>query len=115
MVPADGLPLMLGLDLGTTGAKAGVVDASGRVLATGFEAYATRTPLPGWAEQDPADWWSATAAAIRGAIGSSGARADDIRGVGVSGQMHGPVFLDSDLEVVSPCIIWCDQRASAQC
>ncbi len=115
MVPADGLPLMLGLDLGTTGAKAGVVDTSGRVLATGFEAYATRTPLPGWAEQDPADWWSATAAAIRGAIGSSGGRADDIRGVGVSGQMHGPVFLDSDLEVVSPCIIWCDQRASAQC
>jgi len=106
---------MLGLDLGTTGAKAGVIDYSGRVLGTGFEPYPTRTPRPGWAEQDPADWWKATAVAVKSAIDSVGARARDIHGVGVSGQMHGAVFLDSDLEPVARCIIWCDQRASVQC
>lgn len=115
MAGANGLPLMLGLDLGTTGARAGVIDSSGRVLSAAFGEYCTSTPRPGWAEQEPADWWAASAAAVRSAIGESGARASGIRGVGVSGQMHGSVLLDSDLEPVAPCIIWCDQRASAQC
>lgn len=115
MADANGLPLMLGLDLGTTGARAGVIDSSGRVLSSAFEEYGTSTPRPGWAEQEPADWWGASAAAIRSAVGKSGARASDIRGVGVSGQMHGSVLLDAGLDAVAPCIIWCDQRASAQC
>jgi xylulokinase len=108
-------PLMLGLDLGTTGAKAGVVTCAGEVLATSTAEYETMTPQPGWAEQRPADWWEASVAAIREAVGVSGAAASDIRGMGVSGQMHGSVFLDAARSVVRPCILWCDQRAAAQC
>jgi len=108
-------PLVLGLDLGTTGAKAGVVSRDGSVVATATAEYETFTPRPGWAEQRPEDWWEASAGAIRAAVESSGARASDISGVGVSGQMHGAVFLDAEGSVVRPCILWCDQRASAQC
>jgi xylulokinase len=107
--------LMLGLDLGTGGAKAGVIDRRGQVLSAATETYETRTPRPGWAEQDPEDWWRASARAISRAISCSGAEPSRIRGVGLSGQMHGSVFLDSAGRPVYPCIIWCDQRAAAQC
>ena len=115
MDPATAAPLMLGLDLGTTGAKAGIIDSAGRMIATTSAEYQTRAPRPGWAEQDPHDWWSACASAVKSAVASSGASGGDIRGIGVSGQMHGSVFLDSAMEPVAPCIIWCDQRSSAQC
>lgn len=108
-------PLMLGIDLGTTGAKAGVVAGDGEILSTGTVSYETITPRPGWAEQRPADWWEACTSAIREAVAASGAKAEDIAGVGVSGQMHGSVFLDGARTVVRPCILWCDQRTSTQC
>jgi len=111
----DSDPLMLGLDLGTTGAKAGVVDAGGRVLASAIVEYETFTPEPGWAEQDPNDWWSASVEAIGRAVCASGASPNEIAGIGVSGQMHGSVFLDGSGEVVRPCILWCDQRTFPQC
>jgi len=108
-------PLMIGLDLGTTGVKAGVIDAAGGVLGKAFAPYRTMTPAPGWAEQDPQEWWSATVAAVRDALESSGADPGRIAGAGVSGQMHGSVFLDAGGEVVRPCILWCDQRTSEEC
>jgi xylulokinase len=111
----DKRPLIMGLDLGTTGVKAGVIDASGRVLATSTVEYATSTPRPGWAEQDPSDWWGASAVAMRAALSSPEVSADDVVGIGVSGQMHGSVFLDEAREVVRPCILWCDQRTERQC
>jgi xylulokinase len=111
----DSYPLMLGLDLGTTGAKAGLVDVRGRVVASAMVEYETSTPQPGWAEQDPHDWWKASVGAIGGALAAGGVAAGEIAGIGVSGQMHGSVFLDGSLEVVRPCILWCDQRTFPQC
>lgn len=72
------------------------------------------SPRPGWAEQDPRDWWRACGEAVRKALQTSSVRAEDIECVGFSGQMHGAVLLDSSDEVVRPAIIWCDQRSEAQ-
>jgi xylulokinase len=110
-----GTPLMLGLDLGTTGAKAGVIDAGGRVIATRTIEYETSTPRPGWAEQDPSAWWDASSSAMRAVMSSPGIAAENVAGIGVSGQMHGSVFLDENAGVVRPCILWCDQRTGPQC
>ncbi len=109
------VPYAVGLDLGTTGARAGLVDVSGTVLKTVAVPYETATPYPGWAEQDPEGWWIASTRAISQLISSSGVETGSISGVGLSGQMHGSVFLDAERSVIRPCIIWCDQRAAPQC
>ncbi len=91
------------------------MDDAGKVIASGsaeHEAFAS--PRPGWAEQDPRDWWRACGAAVREALHSSRVRADEIACVGFSGQMHGAVLLDSADQVVRSAIIWCDQRSEAQ-
>jgi xylulokinase len=91
------------------------MDAAGKVIASGSEEHEPfASPRPGWAEQDPRDWWRACGAAVRKALHSSNLRADDIACVGFSGQMHGAVLLDSRDEVVRNAIIWCDQRSEAQ-
>jgi xylulokinase len=91
------------------------MDETGKVIASGSEEHATFvSPRPGWAEQDPRDWWRACGAAVRKALHSSNLRADEIGCVGFSGQMHGAVLLDSENEVVRGAIIWCDQRSEAQ-
>ena len=110
---------LLGLDLGTTGVKAALFAADdGRVLSTAFIEYPLFHPHPGWAEQDPADWWQATISAIRtclvGAVRHN-IQPEDVRGIGLSGQMHGVVLLDEHHQVLRPCIIWADQRSEAQC
>jgi xylulokinase len=105
----------LGIDVGTGGTRALVIDAAGKVLASGSDEHeAFASPRPGWAEQDPRDWWRACGAAVRKALQSSTLRAEDIACVGFSGQMHGAVLLDSADEVVRSAIIWCDQRSEAQ-
>ena len=73
------------------------------------------SPQPGWAEQDPVDWWKACGLAVRQALQISGLRGDEIGCVGFSGQMHGAVLLDAEGEVVRPALIWCDQRSQLQC
>lgn len=108
-------PFMVGLDIGTTGAKAGVVHRSGTVIATAMVTYETSTPRPGWAEQDPQEWWEASGAAAREAVANSGVDPGDVAGIGLSGQMHGSVFLDAGGDLIRPCILWCDQRTSEQC
>jgi xylulokinase len=109
---------LLGIDLGTTGVKAALFAADdGRVLADAFVDYPLFHPHPGWAEQNPSDWWQATTAAIRACLITAtglGVQAADVRGVGLSGQMHGVVLLDSENRVLRPCIIWADQRSEAQ-
>jgi xylulokinase len=105
----------LGIDVGTGGTRALVMDAQGKLLASAsaeHEHFAS--PQPGWAEQDPRDWWQACGKAVRQAIQSSGLNAGDITCVGFSGQMHGAVLLDSADAVVRKAIIWCDQRSEAQ-
>jgi xylulokinase len=85
------------------------------VLASGTEEHANfASPQPGWAEQDPRDWWRAGAIAVRKALQASGAAAESIAAVGFSGQMHGAVLLDENDEVIRPALIWCDQRTDAQ-
>jgi xylulokinase len=105
----------LGIDVGTGGTRALVMDETGKVIASGSEDHeAFASPRLGWAEQDPRDWWRACGAAVRKALQSSNLRADDIACVGFSGQMHGAVLLDSGDQVVRSAIIWCDQRSEAQ-
>src|SRR6266700_1726278 len=110
---------LLGIDLGTTGVKAALFATDdGRVIADAFVDYPLYHPHPGWAEQNPADWWQATLAAIQTCLtqgASRGAQASDVRGLGLSGQMHGVVLLDAQQQVLRPCIIWADQRSDVQC
>ena len=91
------------------------MDAAGRVVASGTEEHQPfASPQPGWAEQDPRDWWRACAVAVKKALQKSGARVEEIACVGFSGQMHGAVMLDANDEVVRPALIWCDQRTEKQ-
>ena len=91
------------------------MDAAGTVIASGSEDHEPfASPRPGWAEQDPRDWWRACRSAVRKALQSSNLSANEIACVGFSGQMHGAVLLDSSDEVVRNAIIWCDQRSEAQ-
>jgi xylulokinase len=91
------------------------MDETGKVIASGSEEHEPFvSPRPGWAEQDPRDWWRACGLAVRKALHSANLRADNIACVGFSGQMHGAVLLDSEDEVVRSAIIWCDQRSEAQ-
>src|SRR3989441_12654402 len=110
---------LLGIDLGTSGVKAALFAAdNGDVLADAFVDSPLYHPHPGWAEQKPAEWWQATLSAVRTCLvqgATQGAQASDVRGVGLSGQMHGVVLLDEHQQVLRPCIIWADQRSEAQC
>lgn len=103
----------LGIDLGTSSVKVLVVDEQGQVLGSGTASYPVHRPRPDAAEQDPEAWWQAVAAATRQATGWINA-ATHIAGIGLSGQMHGTVLLDSDDRVIAPAIIWADQRAWRQ-
>jgi xylulokinase len=107
---------MMGIDVGTTGTRAVIVRPDGHVVgaATG-DHQPMRMAKPGWAEQDPADWWNAALVAIRAAFEQAGVKGSDIAAVGFSGQMHGVVLLDKSLSVIRPSLIWCDQRSQAQC
>lgn len=110
---------LLGIDLGTTGVKAALFGAGdGQVITSAFFEYPLYHPQPGWAEQNPEDWWKATLAAIRACLEGAareGISPRDVRGVGLSGQMHGVVLLDEQSMLLRPCIIWADQRSEAQC
>jgi xylulokinase len=106
---------LLGLDLGTSGVKALLLPESG---GDGFSAtvdLTLSTPQPGWSEQDPADWWSATVGAIRAVMAKSGVDPGQIAGVATSGQMHGATLLDTSGAVLRPCVLWNDQRSGAEC
>ena len=106
----------LGMDVGTSGTRAVLVDEQGRVVSSASEEHAPfRTPHPGWAEQDPEDWWRAALIAIRGAIAAAPTPHQPIAGVGLTGQMHGAVLLDNDGIVLRPSLIWCDTRTQPQC
>ncbi len=106
---------LLGLDVGTTGSKALLVDADGLVKASATTEYPMFTPQPLWAEQNPADWWAASVTSIREVLEKSGVKPGQVAGVGLTGQMHGLVLLDAQGEVLRPCIMWNDQRTAAQC
>ena len=107
--------MLLGIDVGTGGTRALVIDGSGHVVASASADHqAFAIPQPGWAEQDPADWWRACGIAVRKVLSEPGIDRDDISCVGFSGQMHGAVLLDANDEVIRPALIWCDQRTEKQ-
>jgi len=106
---------LVGVDIGTTGARALVVREDGQVVAGATEEYPLYTPQPQWAEQQPEDWWRGAVQAIRRALAQSGVGSSEVKALGLSGQMHGVVLLDEADEVIRPSIIWCDQRSQAQC
>ena len=106
---------LLGVDIGTSGTKTVLFDEYGTTLASATAEYPLYQPHIGWAEQDPEDWWRATAQTIAQVLQKSGTRGDEVTGVGLSGQMHGMVLLGADNEVLRPAIIWCDRRTQKQC
>ena len=103
----------LGLDIGTSGVKAILVNADGDVLGTGVTPLQLSTPHPGWAEQDPEMWWQASIVSIR--IVLAACPNATVASVGISGQMHSSVFLDAHGEVIRPALLWCDGRTTAEC
>lgn len=109
------MSFLLGIDVSTTGAKALLVDEQGNVRATATTEYPSSNPFPLWSEQNPEDWWRATCASIREVLGASAVPAGVIRGIGLTGQMHGLVLLDAQGDVLRPAILWNDQRTAAQC
>jgi xylulokinase len=110
-----GIIKFLGIDVGTSGTRALIIDEHGRVVASGTAGHESfASPQLGWAEQSPQDWWRACQVAVRFALEASGARGDEIACVGFSGQMHGAVLLDAQDDVVRPALIWCDQRTEPQ-
>ncbi|MBP7175415.1 MAG: xylulokinase [Thermoclostridium sp.] len=106
---------LLGVDIGTSGTKTVLFDELGNARASDLQEYPLYQPKNGWAEQDPEDWWMATYVSIKNVLAKSGVSPDDVKGVGLSGQMHGLVLLDKDNKVLRKSIIWCDQRSSAEC
>lgn len=106
---------VLGIDIGTSGTKTVLFNESGESIASALEEYPLSQPEIGWAEQDPRDWWNAVVVSIRKVISKSNVKVEDIKGIGLSGQMHGLVMLDKNGEVLRPSIIWCDQRTSEEC
>src|SRR5262245_4200640 len=91
------------------------MDTGGRVVSSGMEEHQPfASPQPGWAEQDPRDWWRACGIAVKKALQGSGLRSDEIACVGFSGQMHGAVMLDASGDLVRSALIWCDQRTEKQ-
>ena len=107
---------LLGIDVGTGGSRALLVDERGRVVASATVEHAPfASPQTGWAEQEARDWWRASEQAVREVLSADGVRAEEIACVGLTGQMHGAVLLDERDEPLRPSIIWCDVRTHEQC
>lgn len=109
------MSVLIGLDVGTSGARAVAVSLSGEIVAEASSEYPLSSPRPGWSEQDPADWWRGAKEALGRVAREVGRSGDEILGLGLTGQMHGSVFLDASDEVVRPALLWNDQRTAAQC
>lgn len=104
---------IIGIDIGTSGVKVLAIDENCRVIASSVTEYPIYTPNPGWTEQNPDDWWNASASGLKKLM--PGLSEYEIAGVGLSGQMHGMVVLDAENRVVRPAILWNDQRTEKQC
>ncbi len=106
---------LIGIDIGTSGTKTVLFKENGTPVASSTVEYPLYQPKNGWAEQDPADWWRAVCETSSAVIARAGIDAGEIKGIGLSGQMHGLVMLDKDGNVIRNSIIWCDGRTSAEC
>lgn len=109
------MTVTLGIDIGTSGTKTLAVSATGKVLAQATAEYPCHHPKPLWSEQDPEYWWKATVKTVRQVVKAAKLKPGDVKAIGLSGQMHGSVFLDKNNKVVRPAILWNDQRTGAEC
>lgn len=109
------MKFLLGIDVGTTSTRAILINENCKLIASSICDYNLITPKPGWAEQIPDDWWNASIKTIKDVIEKSNVSPENIVCVGLSGQMHGSVFLDNNGNVIRPAILWCDQRTHRQC
>lgn len=109
------MSVFLGVDIGTSGTKTIAVDSAGRVLAGASQSYPCEHPRPLWSEQDPQHWWDATVATVQAVVKKAKLKKSDVKGIGLSGQMHGSVFLDKKGQVLRPALLWNDQRTAAEC
>ncbi len=108
------LRYVIGVDVGTTGAKTLLVDERGRVAAGAFDEYPLLVPRPGWAEQEPDAWYEATIHGIRKVVAQAGIRPDQVAALSLSGQMHGSVFVDRSGQVIRRPLLWCDVRTAEE-
>ena len=106
---------LLGIDIGTSGTKTLICDEKGKVLATAMAEHPISSPKPGWSEQNPEDWWSAVCSATKAVLKKTDIKPADIKGIGLSGQMHGSVFLADGAKPLRPALLWNDQRTAAEC
>ena len=109
------MSIYLGIDIGTSGTKTLAINAKGKILAQAMAAYPCYHPKPLWSEQDPEDWWQATVKTVRAVVKQAKLKPADVRAIGLSGQMHGSVFLDKNNKVVRRALLWNDQRTAAEC
>ncbi len=106
----------LGMDVGTGGTRAVVVNGAGKLMGAASSEHAPfRAEHPGWAEQDPEDWWRAAQEAIRRALATTPEPREPIAAIALTGQMHGAVMLDENGAVLRPALIWCDTRTQPEC
>ncbi len=105
----------LGIDVGTSGTKTLAIDGRGKILAQAFAGYPSFHPRPLWSEQDPDDWWRATVKTVRAVVKQGKLKKTDVGAIGLSGQMHGSVFLDRRDRVIRRALLWNDQRTAAEC
>lgn len=106
--------VLLGLDVGTSGARAVAVGEDGTLAAEATAPFELLTPRPGWSEQRPEDWWEASATVLAAAAAQVAQAGGEIAGLGLTGQMHGAVFLDAADAVIRPALLWNDQRTARQ-
>lgn len=105
----------IGIDIGTSGTKSLLMDVDGNILAEATAEYVVYSPKPLWTEQDPEDWWNATVKTVREVVKKSKVKAADVKAIGLSGQMHGSVFLDGKGKVIRKALLWNDQRTAKEC
>ncbi len=106
---------LLGIDIGTSGTKVLLLSEKGGILATAESPHELKTPKPGWTEQDPENWWQAVKKATAAALKKAKIKGDQITAIGLSGQMHGSVFLGDGTKALRPALLWNDQRTAKQC
>ena len=109
------MSICLGIDVGTSGTKALAINPQGKILAEASAGYPLHHPQPLWSEQNPEDWWQATIKVVRAVVKKAKLKAADVKAIGLSGQMHGSVFLDKQGHVIRPALLWNDQRTEAEC
>jgi xylulokinase len=106
---------LLGVDVSTTGAKALIIDHEGHVMGSATTPLSVSTPRPLWSEQDPNDWWNGVVQSIHKVLADTGLQGGSVAAIGLTGQMHGLVLLDSDNHILRPAILWNDQRTAFEC